>query len=92
MRKTFRASLLFSALLLGSAGMAMAQGHALAPWRPIAVRQRAIPCPECQRMSLVQMGGMDVVTCRTVRCGATLEPDEFVRWVEACTDRDEVGA
>ena len=27
MRKTFRASLLFSALLLGSAGMAMAQGN-----------------------------------------------------------------
>lgn len=64
---------------LESLSTAMAQGHALAPWRPQSWRLPGIPCPECKRMSLVLYGGMEDVVCES--CNAVLPWARYAVWV-----------
>lgn len=57
----------------------MVTAHQLAPWRPVAERLSGIPCPHCERVSLVIEGGEDFATCRTCRC--TVVSKRFDQWV-----------
>lgn len=61
----------------------------LAPWRPVAERLSGIPCPHCERASLVIEGGNDFATCRT--CGNTVVSKRFDQWVALLNHSREVG-
>lgn len=60
----------------------MVTAHRIAPWRPTATLVRGsdgpIPCPNCQRATLMQFGGDDFVTCTT--CGAVVLSSRFDQW------------
>ena len=57
---------------------AMSQAHALAPWRPEAVRMNGIPCPTCQRKALTHFGGDENVTCTA--CRESITPARYTIW------------
>ena len=57
----------------------MMDAHALAPWRVQMRRCHGVPCPDCQRTSLVVFGGDDYVTCS--KCGIALHRDVYAKWV-----------
>ena len=60
----------------------MVQAHALAPWRKMATKVRGnegpIPCPHCERKTLMQFGGESFVTCTS--CHATVSDQRFQIW------------
>lgn len=61
---------------------AVGQAHRVAPWRATATkvggREGMIPCPHCQRKTLMQFGGNSYVSCLT--CHATISDDRFGIW------------
>lgn len=57
---------------------AMTDAHSLAPWRPEIKREKGAPCPDCNRLAVVQFGGEDLYTCRS--CWQCWEPDTWDRW------------
>lgn len=60
----------------------MVTAHSLAPWRATATKVRStdgpIPCPHCERKSLVMFGGDSFITCRF--CGTTIHRERFDQW------------
>jgi uncharacterized CHY-type Zn-finger protein len=67
----------------------MSRAHALAPWREQVAKVKGIPCPECQRVSLVRFGGDENVTCLTPWCKSSFTPQRYGIWVQMLAAEQE---
>jgi len=67
-------------------GKVMSQAHALAPWREQATRLPGIPCPGCQRLSLMRFGGDEDVQCTTPYCREVITPGRYLIWTRMLAD------
>jgi hypothetical protein len=76
--------------LWGELGEAMAQAHALVPWRKQEARLKGIECPECHRIGLSLFGGDEHVTCG--ECNAHISPGRYAIWTRILAERERVGA
>lgn len=60
----------------------MVDAHRLAPWRATATKVRGadgpIPCPHCERKTLMMYGGDSFVTCAS--CHMTIHRERFDQW------------
>lgn len=72
-------------------GALMSRCHALAPWREEAARVPGIPCPGCQRLSLMRFGGDEDIQCTTPYCRETISPDRYAIWVRMLVDERSAG-
>lgn len=71
---------------LETLGQIMSRSHALAPWREDATRLPGIPCPGCQRLSLMRFGGDEDVQCTTPYCREVIPPERYGIWVRMLAD------
>lgn len=58
----------------------LSDAHALAPWRPEAMRLPSIECPECHAMALVIFGGESTVVCTD--CRGHFDESRFGVWTQ----------
>lgn len=71
-------------------GELMSRCHALAPWREQATRVPGIPCPGCNRLSLMRFGGDEDVQCTTPYCREVVSPARYAIWVRMLAEREGV--